>query len=89
MSWPGQWWLFTHHSCQCKKQHATTYVGQFRAAGPHLLSSLRLTSFWTPMVGKLFLARDPPTKLIRLCVLICFHIGISKFVNLLFKGSIV
>ena len=59
-----------------------TYVGQFGLAGPHLLFSQELTLFKTPMMGKIFLAREPPAKLIWLFVLTWFRIGISKFVNL-------
>ena len=59
-----------------------TYLGQFGVAGPHLFCFLRLTSFKTLMMRKIFLSPRPPPKPIWLCVLTWFHIGMSKFVSL-------
>ena len=58
--WPTQWWHI--HTLFLLMHRMTTYVGQFGVAGPYLLSSQRLTSFKTPMMGKIFISPRPPTQ---------------------------
>ena len=61
----------------------TIYAGQIGLAGSHVLSFPRLTSFTTPMIGKVFSQPAAPLpKPIQNGVVIWFHIGMSKFVSL-------